>query len=184
MSSQQIEFCIIPKQISNELCTEFRLKQDTIFSQYRDIPPMQIATTCPPKVFGTVVGDGNCLYRAVSLSLSGTQDNHRKLREMTATELHLNRRNYFHIDEDEVQGLIDSALLDGAVGEKAWGEQSHLIALSVALRVQIYLFNSLWTPPLWETISSRLKSNCVSVQVHQYIHKLFVHYYILPILFT
>ena len=85
MSDQQIEFCIIPQEISDDLCNKFQLKQDSKFSQYRDSSSIQIANTCEPTVFGNVVGDGNCLYRAVSLPISGTQDNHKKLREKTAT---------------------------------------------------------------------------------------------------
>ena len=165
MSGQQIKFCIIQKDISDDLCKEFHFKQDTMFSQYRDIPSINIPTKCVPKIIGNVVGDGNCLYRSVSLSISGTQDNHKKLREKTATELHMNRKNFAYIAEEKIDGLIHSALLEGAFGEDAWGEESHLIALSVALRIRIYLFNRLWTPPQWETISADLNSNCVPVQV-------------------
>ena len=32
----------------------------TMFSQYRDIPSINIPTTCDPKIIGNVVGDGNC----------------------------------------------------------------------------------------------------------------------------
>ena len=77
----------------------------------------------------------------------------------------MNRRNFAYIAEEIIDGLIHSALLEGAFGEDAWSEESHLIALSVALRIRIYLFNRLWTPAQWEKISADLNSNCVPVQV-------------------
>ena len=40
------------------------------------------------------LGDGNCLYRAVSLALTGSQDYHTTLRLMTALQLIENRQAY------------------------------------------------------------------------------------------
>ena len=65
-----------------------------MFSQYRDIPSIQIPTTCVPKNFGNVVEDGNCLYRSVSLLISGTRDNQKAQRNacyrisLTSKEFH------------------------------------------------------------------------------------------------
>ena len=41
-----------------------------------------------------VIGDGNCLYRSVSLAMSGEQDCHILLRLQTSLELILNRSSY------------------------------------------------------------------------------------------
>ena len=41
-----------------------------------------------------VTGDGNCLYRSVSLAMTGTQDYHSLLRLMVALEMILNRSSY------------------------------------------------------------------------------------------
>ena len=40
------------------------------------------------------VGDGNCLYRSVSLAMTGTQGYHSLLRLMVALVLILNRLSY------------------------------------------------------------------------------------------
>ena len=40
------------------------------------------------------LGDGNCLYRAVSLALTGSQDYHTTLRLMTALQSIENRQAY------------------------------------------------------------------------------------------
>lgn len=42
----------------------------------------------------TTIGDGNCLYRAVSLAVTGSQEHHNLLRLKTALELILNRQSY------------------------------------------------------------------------------------------
>ena len=56
---------------------------------------------------------------------------------MPATEFHLHRKNFTLIDEKTIDALINSALLDGSYCVDAWGQQSHLIALSVALHIRI-----------------------------------------------
>ena len=123
MSGKQIKFCIhvIPKDISDELCKEFNFKQDTMFSNYRDIPLINIPNTCVTKIFGNVFVAGNCLYRSISLSISGTHENHRKLRDMTATEFHLNRINFALIDEVKLMLLLNQlcwmVLLASTLGE-------------------------------------------------------------------
>ena len=87
---------------------------------------------------------------------------------MTAESFEQHRRNFAMIDEDEIDDLIERARTD-----RVFGKQSHLIALSVRLRIPIYVFNPLWTPPAWATMSTELKPTCDPVEVNLYICMLF-----------
>ena len=100
------------------------------------------------------------VYTEQSLELSGTEVNYLQLKQLTVFELTRNRHNFVDIDEDLVQVLIDSAQRDGD-----WGELSHLIALSVVIRILIYVFNRLRIPARWKTVPTELKPNCDPVQV-------------------
>ena len=168
-----INFRVIPKAESDFLSTEFYLRQGNLYSDFRSqpsilnditspptIPLITIENTVSPTVCGNVIGDGNCLYRAVCLSISGSEVSFERIKELTVKSLETHRREFAHIDEDIVDNLIEEARTDGA-----WGEQSHLIALSVGLRIPIYVFNWILNPPKWETMST-LQPTCAPVEVN------------------
>ena len=173
----QIDFRVIPKAESVYLSAEFTLHKGLLYSNYRseplipgddtsppNIPLLTIDNTVPPNVCGDVAGDGNCLYRAVCLSISGSEVSFDEIKLLTAESLEEHRRDFVNIGEEAINDLIEEALTDGA-----YGEQSHLIALSVRLRIPIYVFNPLWTPPAWATMSTELNPNCDPVEVNSYI---------------
>ena len=103
MSDEQIAFCLIPKDKSDELCYEFSLQQENLFSEYRYQPSIQIPNTTPPNVCGDVRGGGNCLYRQICLSISGSERSYMELRHLTAVQLNINRRNFVYIPEKKIQ---------------------------------------------------------------------------------
>ena len=147
----QIDFRVIPKAESASLSDEFDLKQNILYSDYRSQPSVlydntspqtkpliTIDNTVPPTVCENVAGDGNCLYRAVCLSISGSEVSFEQIKQLTAESLEEHRHDFAMIDEDEINDLIERALTD-----RVFGEQSHLFALSVRLRIPIYVFNPL-----------------------------------------
>ena len=72
MSGEEISFFLIPEDKSSELCQELHLAGGDLFVKYRFQPLIQIFNTTAPNVYGDVRGDGNCLYRAICLSISGS----------------------------------------------------------------------------------------------------------------
>ena len=142
------------------LCDEFHFERGDIGMPYRSQPNQMIDLRSVPKNIENVAGDGNCLYRAISVHLSGSELNYRLLKEMTADSLFSNRRKFVFIDELQVNDLRVRAITDGV-----WGEQSHMIALSVALRIRMYCFNPLLKPPQWERIDGQLKPEYPAIQV-------------------
>jgi len=81
------------------------------------------------------VGDGNCLYRAASLALHGSQDYHIYLRLITAMELICHRNTYTDatmLPDSNYDHMLSSAL---QVGE--YSEMGHVYALSAAIGAPI-----------------------------------------------
>ena len=153
MNLQQIPFRLISDQMGAALCTEYHMPDQNFnaFAQYRSAPFQIIDNMQPPAVSENVRGDGNCMYRAVSLAISGSEENYIQLKQLTASELDIHRYNFDDIGDNEIDNLIKRAKAPGR-----WGEESHLIALSVALRIRIYVFNHVWNPPRWDTMSTSL----------------------------
>lgn len=160
MTVPKFKFCVISQAISDELCNDLKLQQENLYSEYRSQHSNDISYTTVPTVTGNVSGDGNCLYRSVCLSISGSERSYMQLKHCTATELIKNRHNFVQIDEARVPALIKSANK-----ERAWGKFSHLIALSIYLRIRIHVFYRTINPPQWQTVPTDLTPNCVSVQV-------------------
>ena len=126
--------------------------------------PLLIINTVPPNVCGDVAGDGNCLFRAVCLLISCSEVSFELIKLFTAESLEEHRRDFVSIGEDAIVDLIEEALTDGA-----YGKQSYLIALSVRLRIPIYVFNPLLIPPTWATMFTELNYTCDPVEVNLYI---------------
>ena len=86
-------------------------------------------------------GDGNCLYRAVSLAISGSQKYYVKLKTLTALEIILNRSHYDTssrqyndiIKDDRVVTSMFNYLVTSAVKDGMYSELLHLYALSASL---------------------------------------------------
>jgi hypothetical protein len=98
------------------------------------------------KDFVTVsaVGDGNCLFRALSFALYGTQDMHEYLRLVTAIEMITNPQWYDKtschfsspfasvVEVSQFRDLLKDVVTDGASCEIM-----HLLAASAAVRMPL-----------------------------------------------
>ena len=85
--------------------------------------------------------DGNCLYRAVSRGLFGHEQEHERLRLLTATEFILNRNVYDENSWDYTDFISDCRvvtspyrdILKSAVTNGAYAELIHMYAISAVL---------------------------------------------------
>ena len=118
----------------------------------------------PPTAVRDVRSDGSCLYRAVSLSISGLEDGYRELRFQTAAILHTRRAYILALDiQADIDRLISEALTDGGSG--FWGNVYHILALTVVTRVPINVLNYCYNPPVWECYKADEDNGFGDVQV-------------------
>ena len=88
-----------------------------------------------------VGGDGNCMYRAVSLAMSGTENYHTLLSLKTSLEIILNRPFYDHkcktykdlISDNRVIVSDYDQLVRDSVILGSYSELAHIYALSAAM---------------------------------------------------
>ena len=89
-----------------------------------------------------VIGDGNCMFRAISLAMYGTQDHHILLRLLVAIEIAQNRRFYDNEKPECKQMVSDEKVfiphyydvLLSAVRPGTYTELIHMLAASAVLR--------------------------------------------------
>ena len=93
----------------------------------------------------SVIGDGNCLYRAVSLGCFGTQEYHEHLRLLTVLEMITNRTYYDCAHRKYIDLINDprilpepfSSLVYSACHLGSYQQMSHIYALSAAIKFPI-----------------------------------------------
>ena len=101
----------------------------------------------------TVYGDGNCLYRAISLALYGSQDHHLQLRLLTALEICL------HSDYYQQDPIGDNRIVTGSFTDVmkdvckigAWADFMHITAVSAVVGLP---FKSYYPPMAYSDFTS------------------------------
>ena len=92
-----------------------------------------------------VLGDGNCMYRALSLALFGTKDYHVHIRLATVLEIYQHRQYYDTAHPDYIDLLKDDRmdrcnyrqLLRTTIKDGAYAGMQHMLAASGALQCGI-----------------------------------------------
>ena len=107
----------------------------------------------------SVLGDGNCLYRAISRSLCGNENLHTLIRLKTATEIIINRkyydtgrRSYVDLINDNRIIVTDyKKLVEDTLKLGSYSEMIHIYAISAVLNVPI---RSYYPPQLQPELAS------------------------------
>ena len=92
-----------------------------------------------------VYGDGNCLYRAISLGLYGTEDHHWYVCLLTSIEMISHPEQYNVESTDYTKTISDNHvvvlpyrnLVSDVTTAGAWAELMHLYAISASLQMAI-----------------------------------------------
>ena len=139
--------------MSRDICKKIGLEYfptiDNFRAQYSKITKISIHEQ--PVLTQNVRGDGNCLYRAISYIVSGTEDNYAILKQKAGEELGQFGKLYNNIPTDNLPALISDAITDGS-----WAEDYHFIVLSAILNLPVYVFDRTYHKgnnirPQWST---------------------------------
>ena len=123
---------------------------DNVTDHEIDLQSQSVLQMFHPALLGdfypaSVVGDGNCMYRAVSRALSGTENHHVLLRLNTALEIILNRQYYDTKSKTYKDLICDNRvivsdyhkLVRDSVMLGSYSELAHIYALSASIKSPI-----------------------------------------------
>ena len=100
----------------------------------------QVSLT-PPVTFRPIVGDGNCLFRALSFIITGSEEQHMPLRQVIIRHMRsigqLLWETQIYPDEDYPQGMEQYIARTRMEHAGAWGTQVEIIALAHLLTTPI-----------------------------------------------
>ena len=114
----------------------------------------------------STLGDGNCMYRALSLALCGTQNFHKQIRLLTAIEIITQKDFYTPNTDNSLSFLKDyriitsdySTLVYDSATLTVYSEMAHIYAASAALGITI---RSYYPPQLIPECSSEAYTRTV-----------------------
>ena len=85
------------------------------------------------------IGDGNCLFRAVSHAITGSQDNHNLLRQLTVEQMPKMGKTFWQFSDKDAKDYLNQSKMD-QVG--TWGTEVelHVFTLASLLELSIFVF--------------------------------------------
>ena len=89
-----------------------------------------------PKQVDHIVGDGNCLYRAISLEICGTQNEHEAVREQIIDTMIRNEKSF----SKYVGGDLGNYLSQHTLRPRSWGSDAEIFAAATLLQTTIVVF--------------------------------------------
>jgi hypothetical protein len=106
----------------------------------------------PSDIYRTIP-DGNCFFRAISYCISGTQNNHYKVREQIVNELRTNEALFMPIIEERYGNQIEQYIQEEGMDKPGvgWGTHTEIIAASKLFNINIHVFMPHVDRPIWQT---------------------------------
>eukprot|EP00102_Acyrthosiphon_pisum_P021598 XP_016658808.1 PREDICTED: uncharacterized protein LOC107883393 isoform X2 [Acyrthosiphon pisum] len=99
-----------------------------------------------------IIGDGNCLYRALSYWITGTEDNHMEIRKRIAEVVKTNININHYIGGDDKIGIyLEKNKIDN---NGVWGTDVEIFAAAQLLKTSIYVYAT--TTNTWQLFNKNL----------------------------
>jgi len=119
-----------------------------------------------------VLGDGNCLYRAISKRFSGVEDHHPHLRK-AISEFEADNVSHFKSLHEAVYQTDFSSHLKQIKKQYVWGTSTEIIAAATLLQTDIYVASDAYKAgaPTWLLYKPRALSLLDNGNTLSYTHK-------------
>ena len=84
-----------------------------------------------------VIGDGNCLFRAVSHAVTGSQDHHKLLRQLTVEQMPKRGKTFRQFSDKDAKDYLNQSKMDQV---SVWRTEVELFTLASLLELSIFVF--------------------------------------------
>ncbi|XP_002733238.1 uncharacterized protein LOC100378309, partial [Saccoglossus kowalevskii] len=164
-------YCPLTLELRESLCTVLNIQNEDKTEYIHSRLNMEMGEPCKTK---TIKEDGNCFFRALSYALSGTENNHRKIRLAIVKHLKDNPtafRSCLRSDYDSVENYLLASRMKYLT---TWATEVEILAAADLLRTDIYTF----TRDKWLKYSNhQIHNNALNSGKAIYLkHCLNIHY--------
>ncbi|KAI3647429.1 hypothetical protein MP228_007650 [Amoeboaphelidium protococcarum] len=120
-----------------------------------------------------IKGDGNCLFRALSDQLHGSEDRHVEIRQMVCDYIDKHRDDFvpFLLEEDDGNTDIDEYVAKMRQNG-TYGGNIELVAFSRSMAAEIWIY---WSERVYQISSAGASSKILRIAYHSYEHYSSVH---------
>lgn len=158
---------------SDELLTEIVRKEickelDLVFTDKEQHSNMSIIEIDGTKLHcRNIKGDGNCLFRAVSYCVSGSEDNHDAIRQATCRHL-LENECVFESLQRNVNMSMNEYLQMSHMNESGtWATEMEIIGIAALFKINVYTFSfGQWLLYSGRHLNSEFVNNRGSIFLH------------------
>ena len=120
-----------------QMCLCSLLGLQIVCNLYSDLSLARQISAFHPPTAQPVIGDGNCLFRAICYPLTGSEDMHLHLRGLICDVIEQNS-HFLSVPQDYIQ--TSNMRISGV-----WGTEVEIFAIASLLRCNIYVYSSFGT---------------------------------------
>ena len=114
-----------------------------------------------------IKGDGNCLFRAVSYCVTGSEDNHGAIRQATCKYLLENEGNFKSLQRNVNISMNEYMQISHMNENGTWATEMEIIGIAAMLKINVYTFSfGQWLLFDGRRVNSEFVNNRGSIYLH------------------
>ncbi|XP_050066084.1 uncharacterized protein LOC126555170 [Aphis gossypii] len=99
---------------------------------------VKIKVLSHPYKIQKIIGDGNCLFRAFSYLVTGTEEQHLTIRQNIATVVNTNQKILRYVGgEEQLQSYLKKNKIEN---EGVWGTDTEIFAAAIYFKTSVYVY--------------------------------------------
>ncbi|XP_062615266.1 uncharacterized protein LOC134277003, partial [Saccostrea cucullata] len=138
---EQLQYSFIPltNDMKKHICQELNIP----FISRRNAPEAQCYRTniTEPRFEKEILGDGNCFFRAVSFSLTNSEDFHNIIRKAVCEHMMGNKELYKSFLKDGIQSVESHISSTQMSQEGTWATEVEIFATAHLLNIDLYTYS-------------------------------------------
>nr|XP_034320143.1 uncharacterized protein LOC117687529 [Crassostrea gigas] len=173
--SHEIErFMFLPlnEDVKRNLCEQLNVPLMCIENEH--IPQVVEKELTSPATEKEIIGDGNCFFRAVSYSVSNSEDFHSSIRSAVCGHMMTNQelfKTFLRNGEGSIESHLSASLMRQ---EGTWATEVEILAMAHFLRVDIFTYSG----GQWLKFSGDMVTKCLNKRRGAiYLHHLHQNHY-------
>ncbi|XP_052710760.1 uncharacterized protein LOC128185124 [Crassostrea angulata] len=161
IESEKTEFTFCPlSEVTKERLRK-RTNSSVVSNESEESTDIEQMLTVPVKT-RSIVGDGNCFFRALSFAIFGDECHHFKIRSIIVNHLLKNEQTFLSFLRSGYQSVCNYVMKKGMLKNGVWATEVEIIAAAHLLQTDIFVFDN--SGKSWARFSGKQANSRLSVE--------------------